>query len=334
VLRLHRHLVRVLLSLGVTLAFLAPGAFAASRGQILLLPKFTGIPVFTQVDQGATAVAKKFGYSIDYNGPTTASASAQVQFIDNAVANHYKGIMISADNPDAVAPALERAMKKGVAVVSFDSDVLPAARSVFVAGASNQAIADIELQMLGSQIGYKGNFAIVSSTPTETNQNTWIALMKQDLKSNPKYKNMHLQVIVYGTDDPSQAITVTQGLLQRFPNIKGIISPTTIGIAAAAQVLATQKGSHVVLTGLGDPEQMRPYVKSGVVKEFALWSFEREGEVAAYAMHALLTHQITGKAGQSFDAGPYGRITIGPQGLVIAGPPVVFTKQNIDKYNY
>lgn len=307
---------------------------ASAPVRILMLPKFTGIPPFTQAAEGATKVSKRFGYDLIYNGPTTPSASDQVRFIDNAIADHYKGIMISADNPDAVSPALEQAARQGVTVVSFDSDVLPKARKVFVAGASNWDIAYVELQMLGSQIGYKGNFAILSSTPTETNQNTWIALMKQILKTNKKFRNMHLQVIVYGTDDPSQAATVTQGLLQRFPNIKGIISPTTIGIAAAAQVLAADKKAHVVLTGLGDPNEMRRYVKSGVVKQFALWSFEREGEVAAYAMHALLTHQITGKPGQSFAAGPYGKIKIGPNGVVIAGPPIVFTKSNIDRYNF
>ena len=321
-----------------TLAFAGCGSSQAApvskKVTLLMLPKFTGIAPFTDAAHGATVVSKKYGYNLVYNGPTTASASAQVRFIDTAVADHYKGIMLSADNPAAVSPALEAAMKKGVFVVGFDSDVLHPAREMFVAGASNAEIASVELKMLGSQIGYKGSFAIISSTPTETNQNTWIALMKKDLRSNPKYKNMRLATIVYGTNNPSQASTVTQGLLQRYPNLKGIISPTTIGIAAAAQVLAKDKNVHVVLTGLGDPNQMRSYVESGVVKEFALWSFQREGEIATYAMHALLSHKITGKPGQSFNAGPYGTITIGANSDIVAGPPIVFTKSNIGKYHF
>lgn len=235
---------------------------AASGETLFMLPKFTGIPPFTQAAAGARSLAKGYGYTFKYGGPTTGSATQQVNFINTAAAAGDKGIFISADNPSAVSPALNRAKARGVKVVSFDSDVEPSARTVYVQGTSADSIAQTELDMLGSQIGYKGQFAILSAQATDSNQVLWNNVLKADLKK-PKYKNMKLVAIVNPPDDGTpSAVKYTQSTLQKYPSIKGIIAPTTVAVAAAAQVVQQQKEcSKYVITGLGDPSQMKPFVK-------------------------------------------------------------------------
>jgi len=291
----------------------------AARVTLYMLPKFTGIPPFTQAAQGARQFAETFGYQMDYGGPTTASATQQVQFITSAVARGYKGIFISADDPAAVTPALKRAQQNGVKVVSYDSDVLPDGRSIYVEGTSAAFIANVQLQMLGSQIGYKGDFVILSAQATDSNQVQWNNLLKQDLKTDPKYKNMRLVTIINPPDDTAPtAVKYTQSILKEYPTIKGIIAPTTVAVAAAAQAVQQEKacGKYVV-TGLGDP-----------------WGFAREGQVAMCAMHALLTNQITGKMGDAFQCGSLGHFTVKAGGTVTAGPPTVFTNKNLNLYTF
>ena len=58
--------------------------------------------------------------------------------------------------------------------------------------------------------------------------------MKEQLH---KYPKMKLVSTVYGNDDPAQSLTALQGLLTAYPNLRGIISPTTVGISTAAQYL-------------------------------------------------------------------------------------------------
>src|SRR4051812_8503376 len=146
--------------------------------KVFVLPKFVGVPVFTQNGLGAKAAAKELGDSVTYNGPTEASAAKQVPFIDNAVRQGFNAIIISADDPNAVAPALKRAAAKGVKVISYDGDVAPDARTLFVSPPSAKDIGAFQVEWLGSQIGYKGKIAILSATPTAANQNTWIKFMK------------------------------------------------------------------------------------------------------------------------------------------------------------
>ena len=307
---------------------------AAAGNKVFLIPKFIGVPVFTQNSLGAKAAAKKLGDTIVYNGPTSADASAQVTFIDSAVQQGAKAIIISADDPNAVAPALLRAKARGVKVVSYDADTAKNARVIYVSPPSAKDIGAFQVEWLGSQIHYTGQIAILSAAPTAANQNTWIKFMKATLKKK-KYRHMKLVKIAYGNDNDTQSAQQTQALLQAYPKLKGIISPTTVGVAAAARVLAQKhKCGKVMLTGLGLPSQMRKYIKSGCAKKVGLWDEFKFGYLAEYVAHNVITGKLTGKAGQSIKAGILGKRTVGPNNTVILGKPLVFTKATVDKYHF
>src|SRR5919204_872305 len=158
-------------ALATTLALtLSAGAGTTKGYKIFLLPKTTTIPVFTVNAKGARTAAKELGDTLTYNGPTDISGPKQVPFIDSAARQGYDGIIISTPDANAVAPALKRAMAKGVKVVSYDADVAPDARTVYVSPPSAKDIGYFQVEWLGSQIGYKGQIAILSSTPTAANQ--------------------------------------------------------------------------------------------------------------------------------------------------------------------
>ena len=335
--RRARHFAGLVGASAVLVSMLAPsGASASTAVKLYMIPKFTGIPPFTQAAQGARSMAKGFGYSLTYNGPSSASATQQVNFVNESAGSGYKGIFISADDPATVTPALQRAEAHGVKVVSFDSDVLPAGRTIYVEGTSAQDIAYQQLVMLGSQIGYSGTFVILSAQATDTNQRTWNSILVQDLKKYPRFKNMKLLSIVNPPDDSAaSAATYMRNIIARYPKMKGVIAPTTVAVAAAAQVLTQEHlCSKYVLTGLGDPLQMKPFVTHGCVKQFGLWSFSREGEVAMCAMHGVLTGALKGKPGESFSCGKLGKFTVGSQGTVSAGPMEVFTAHNLSAYTF
>jgi rhamnose transport system substrate-binding protein len=321
------------LAAGLTAGFGSAGQSRAGS-KVFLIPKFVGIPVFTQNAAGAKAAAKELGDTVVYNGPTEASATAQVPFIDSAVRQGAKAIIISADDPNAVAPALKRAAAKGVKVISYDADTAPDARVIYVSPPSAKDIGFFQVEWIGSQIGYKGQIAILSATPTAANQNTWIKFMKQALKL-PKYKGMQLVKIAYGNDNDTKSARETQALLQAYPNLKGIIAPTTVGVAAAARVL---QQAHVCgkvnLTGLGLPSQMRTYIKAGCAKKVGLWDEFKFGYVAEYVAHNVIAGKLSGKAGQSFTAGKLGKRTVGPNQTVIFDKPLVFTKANVDQFHF
>ncbi len=298
------------------------------------IPKQLGNPYEETEHSGVTEALKEVGGSNRVSGPTDASASSQVSIINSAVQQKPDALIIAGNDPNAVAPALKQADRRGVKVVAMDSDVAPDARTVFINQTSAPLIGKGQVELIAKQIGGKGEIAILSATANATNQNTWIKFMKDELKK-PAYKDIKLVKTAYGDDDDQKSFQETQGLLQAYPNLKGIISPTTVGISAAARYLSTSpKKGKVKLTGLGTPNQMRKFVKDGTVEEFALWVPKDVGYLAGYAAAALVSGQITGKEGESFKAGRLGDRKIGAKGEIILGPPTGFNKSNIDEFDF
>jgi len=311
----------------------AAGGGGGSKATITFLPKNLGNPYFDTSDKGGANAIKEFGGTYSQVGPQDASPDGQAQYIDTAAQKHTDAIVMSANDPKALCDSVKSAQDAGTKVVTFDSDTGPGCRDLFVNQATAEGIATVEVDMIADQIGDAGEIAILSSTPNATNQNAWIEIMKKDLATNhPKIK---LDEVAYGTDDDQTSFDKTASLLQKHPNLKGIISPTTIGIAAAARYLSTSdKKGKVALTGLGTPNQMRKYVTDGTVTEFALWNPEDLGYLAAYAAKALVDGDITGKKGDTFKAGKLGEFKVGDDQTVLLGDPFKFNKSNIGQFNF
>src|SRR5580692_4240606 len=286
--------------------------------KVFVIPKNLGNPYFTTADSvqsgGALAALSALGESGSETSGTAATPASQIPAIQAAITKGANALVVSATDPSALCPTLNAAIKKGITVVTYDSDA-PACRTLFVNQASTAQIGTSEVSLLASEIHDSGQ----------------IAILKQELK---KYPKMKLVTTVYGNDDPTTATQVAQGLLQHYPNLKGIISPTTVGILAAAQVVsASSRRGKVLVTGLGTPDSMKKFVADGTVQSFELWNPANLGYLAAYAAVNLASKKITGSAGQSFTAGKLGKFTIGADNTVLLGPPLVFTKSNINNYN-
>ncbi len=300
---------------------------------VTFLPKNLGNPYFDTSDKGGKTAVTEFKGKFEEVGPQEASPDAQVQYINTAAQQGVNALVVSANDPKAIGDALTQARDAGTKVVTFDSDTEPQYRDLFVQPASAEGIAKKQVDLIAEQIGDSGEIAILSATANATNQNTWIEMMEKELKAS--HPDIKLVDTVYGDDDDQTSFDKTAALLQSHPDLKGIISPTTVGIAAAARYLSdSDKKGKVALTGLGTPNQMRKYVKDGTVTSFALWNPEDLGYLAAYAAKALVDGDITGKEGDKFSAGKLKDFTVGADSVVVLGEPFVFDKKNIDQFKF
>jgi rhamnose transport system substrate-binding protein len=304
--------------------------------KVYFIPRDTQNPYEVLADAGGTAALKELGGTVVVSSGSTATAAAEIPSIQAAIQAHADAIVIAGNDPTALCPSLAQAVAAGIKVVSFDSDVT-CPDHLFINQADTQQIGTSEVDLLAKQIGSTGDIAILSAAATATNQNAWIGYMKQQLAA--KYPNMHLVSTVYGNDDPATSLTVLQGLISAYPNLKGIISPTTVGISTAAQYLSTHKNVKITLTGLGLPSQMKPYIKDGTVKAFELWNPSDLGYLAGYAAASLASGITTTATGAKFSAGKLKDYTVlAPSGTtgpsVVLGPPTVFDSSNIDQFNF
>ncbi len=329
----------VVLGAAASVAAATSGGSIKSGLVVYFIPKDTINPYEVIADNGGKTALSALGGSVVVSSGTVDTAAAQIPSIQAAIQAKANAIVIAGNDPSALCPSLAQAQTAGIAVVSFDSDVT-CPNHLFINQANTQQIGTSEVDLLGKEIGYKGQIAILSAAATATNQNSWIVYMKKELKKK-KYKGMKLVSTVYGNDDPATSLTVLQGLLSAYPHLRGIISPTTVGISTAAQYLDTHKSllKHLTLTGLGLPSQMKTYVNDGTVKAFELWNPSNLGYLAGYAAASLASNVVTISPGATFKAGMLGSYKILPAAAgtgpsVVLGPPTVFTKANVNKFNF
>ena len=307
---------------------------AGGGGTYVLVPKNLGNPYFDTANKGAQDAAKELGVTVTYQGPATADATQQIQLLNSLIAQHVQGLAISADDSDALVPVGKQAISQNIPVVSWDAAISPGGRTVHINQANAEDIGRGQIQLISKLIGGKGKIAILSATSTAPNQNEWIKWMKDEL-TKPENSGLELVATVYGDDQDEKSYTEAQGLMQTYPDLKGIISPTTVGIAAAARAVTdANKIGQVMVTGLGTPNTMRAYVKSGAAPAFALWNPSDLGYLAIYTLDAIAKGKIKGNPGDTFTAGKLGSYTIAQDGTVLLGKPTVFDKTNIDNFDF
>lgn len=303
---------------------------AAEDVKIALVVKALGIGFFEAAAKGAEEAAAELGdVEIIYTGPTSTTAEGQIEVINALIAQGVDAIAISANDPDAVAPALQRAMERGIKVISWDSGVAKEGRLMHLNPSSSALIGNTIIKLAADHIEGTGDVAILSATSTSTNQNIWIEEAKKVL---PNYPNVNLVATVYGDDLADKSYREAQGLMATYPNLKAIIAPTTVGILAASQAV-TDAGriGEINVTGLGLPSEMAGAVESGATISFAIWNPIDLGYAATMLSYNLIKG-AEAAPGASIPMGRIGAATLDDNLEAAMSDPFTYDKSNIEEF--
>lgn len=313
----------------------APADPAPAEGDktYAIIVKSTGNPYNDREAAGFEEACKELGIPSIVRAPANPTAEDQIAMIEELIVQEVAGIAIAANDPDALQNALKKAMDAGIAVVAVDSSTNVASRQTFANQADTVQIGKTLVEAAFDMCGGAGQFAILSATAQATNQNAWIAEMEKALE-DPKYAELELVKIAYGDDLPDKSTSETEGLIQTYPELKCIVAPTTVGIAAAAKVVMDQGLSEQLkVTGLGLPSEMAEYIENGVCPYMYLWNPIDLGYLTGYIVDAIANGKITGVEGDGFSAGRLGDyivVSAADGGTeVLLGPPFKFEPANI-----
>ncbi len=312
------------------------GGSAGGAKKYAIIVKNTGNPYNDKEAAGFEEACKEIGVECIIKAPANPTAEDQIAMIQELISQKVSGIAIAANDYDALENALKKAMDAGIAVATVDSNANPNSRKTFANQADTVQIGKTLVETAFDLTGGSGQFAILSATAQAANQNAWIAEMEKAL-TDPKYADLELVKIAYGDDLRDKSVSETEGLIQSFPDLKCIIAPTTVGIAAASKVVIDQGLSDKIkVSGLGLPSEMAEYIEQGVCPYMYLWNPIDLGYLTGYIVDALANKTITGAEGDAFKAGRLGdyKVTKAADGgtEVLLGPPFAFTPDNIGEW--
>ena len=321
---------KLLVSASIAAALIASPA-AAEEKRIAIVVKALGIGFFEAAAKGAEEAAAELGdVEIIYTGPTDTTAEGQIEVINSLIAQKVDAIAVSANDQDALVPALKKAMDRGITVISWDSGVAPEGRQMHLNPSSNPLIGNMIIKLAADHLPDGGDVAVLSASATATNQNTWIEEMNK-VKGN--YPNINVVTTVYGDDLADKSYREAQGLMKTYPDLKAIIAPTSVGIVAAAQAVTDEgKAGEVNVTGLGLPSEMAGHVASGASKSFAIWNPIDLGYAATMIAYNLATDKAEAKPGASIPMGRMGDVMLDETSAGAMADPFVYDSSNIDDF--
>jgi rhamnose transport system substrate-binding protein len=295
-----------------------------------MMPKAKGDPYFVSCRQGAEEASADVGVDLIWDGPTELDPAKQNEVVEAWITRGVDVVAVSVENQAAISTVLRKARGRGIKVVTWDADSEPDARDFLVNQATPQGIGETLADEAARLLNGSGDFAIVTASLSAANQNQWIRFIKARIAS--AHPGLRLVTIRPSDGDRDRAFAETQTILKVYPQVRlvmGIAAPAVPGAAEAVQ----QSGrKDVAVTGLSLPNMCKPYVHAGIIRSIVLWNTRDLGyltvRVAAALARGTLSHGQT-----SFDAGRLGTLTVeGDQ--VLLGRPFVFTKDNIDQFDF
>ncbi|HEX8521030.1 MAG TPA: substrate-binding domain-containing protein [Tepidisphaeraceae bacterium] len=308
------------------------GASGDKKLTVALLPKKKGVPYFTTCAQGAEEAAKELGINLIYDGPTDGAAEKQANMIEKWTLQGVDVIAVSPNDPNVLAPAMKKARDKGLHVITWDADGMPGTREFFVNQATAQDIGYAMVDTMAKDLGGDpaGDVAIITASLTAANQNAWMEHMKERLK---KYPKLNLVTVKPSEEDQKLAFQVAQDLMKAYPNLKGIFAISSNAFPGAAEAIKQAgRSGQVLVTGLSTPNDMKAYVKDGTVKSVILWNTIDLGYLTLQSANSLAKGTLKTGA-SSVNAGRLGEHKIDGDNVLL-GKILIFTKDNIDQFNF
>jgi rhamnose transport system substrate-binding protein len=308
----------------------SPSAPPATRTVIAMMPKAKGDPYFVSCRVGAEAAASELGVDLIWDGPTGLDAARQNELVESWITRGVDVIAVAVENRASISTALRKAQSRGIRVLTWDADAEDDARSFFVNQATAEGIGNGLTDEAARLLGGKGEFAIITGALSAANQNEWISFIKKRVAE--RHPNLTLATVRPSDDDRDKAFSETQTILRAFPNVKLVMAISAPAVPGAGEAVRQARRPDVKVIGLSLPNMNKPYVHEGVVQTVMLWNTADLGYLTVYA-GALMAQGKLAPGAASVEAGRLGTVEIRGSEIIL-GPPLLFTKENIDKFDF
>ncbi|SDY11030.1 rhamnose transport system substrate-binding protein [Evansella caseinilytica] len=296
---------------------------------IAIIPKVGGIPYFNEAEIGAMEAAKQLNVEVFFEGPDVADSEQQIRIIEEFIEKRVDVIAVSANDPEDLLPVLNRARNENIKVITWDADTLPEAREFFINMVHPETLGRHIMDTLAWNTGEEGDYIIMTASLTAANLSEWMHWML--VQQEEFYPQLNLIDVAETGEDPGEAYIQSLKMLDKYPDLKGIIGNGSIIAPSAAQAVREKnKSGEVAVVGLSPPTSMREFLKDGSAQVATLWSPKRLG----YLTVVLAEQLLQGKYPEDWQDVPGVGIIRVMDDVVIMGEPIDFTAENVDQYDF
>jgi ribose transport system substrate-binding protein len=226
--------------------------------------------VFQAAYSGALDAAKELGdkynadISINWQTPPDEDAQKQVQAVEALTGSGVQGLAVSCSEARTLTSAIDKAVRKGIPVICFDSDAPKSKRFAYY-GTDDEACGKLVMQNLAKAMGDKGTIAVLAGNQSAPNLQNRVKGVKEELAKHPNMKLLESGGgVFYHQETPEKSAEAVQAAQNANPGIEGwaFIGGWPLFTANA---LPWPPGKVKVVSVDALPAQL-PYLKDGHVE--------------------------------------------------------------------
>jgi rhamnose transport system permease protein len=297
---------------------------------IAMMPKSKGNAYFITCRKGAEEAARELGVQLIWDGPTDPDPAKQNEVVDAWITLGVDVIAVACENRDGVSTVLRKARERGIKVLTWDSDAQPDARDFFVNQATPEGIGTTLMDTAAKAMGGSGEFAIITASLTAANMNEWQKHIA--IRRKTKYPDIKMVALRPCDDMQKKAFDEATVILNAHPTLKLIMAICSPAVPGAGEAVQQSGRKDVRVIGLGLPNDNKRYVHNGVTEAVILWNTMDLGYLTVRAAAAMCGGELKPGA-TKLRAGRLPDIEVHGDNVLL-GQPFVFTKENIDRFDF
>ncbi|UOQ44421.1 sugar-binding protein [Halobacillus salinarum] len=211
----------------------------------VLIPQETDNDYWRLVEKGARKAEKEQHVTLEYNGPKKSSVSSHIEWIEKAIASKVDGIITQGLQDEAFRPVINKAIAKGIPVVTIDTDAPSSNRSAYV-GTDNYQAGFLAGKALIKDTGGKANVGIITGSFDTRNMQLRVQGFKDALQQS---SNVHILDIRESHITRIQAAEKTEQMIQKHPEIDAFFGTSALdcfGIVSSLQQRGRIDGTYII----------------------------------------------------------------------------------------
>jgi ribose transport system substrate-binding protein len=245
-----------------------------SEMRFALVPKSVGHPYWEGVREGMEAAAQEAGVKAIFHGPSAANIDEQIRIIEDFITQGYDGIGISPNDPNTVKEVIKRAMDKGIAVVTFDSDSPDSDRLLYI-GTDNREAGRVGGREMARLLGAKPKaeasgellVQIIGGMQGAWNLNERIAGFKEAVEGS----SIRLCDVLFNEENPDTSLRVAEDAITTHSGLRGFFCSNAFGGPGVARAIkgALQRGKakqgQIRVVAFDTTEDILNYIEEGII---------------------------------------------------------------------
>ena len=230
------------------------------------------------------------GVDAVYQAPAEVDAAAQVQIMTDLVnQGEIDALVFSPNDPDACEAICKQARDAGIIVIATEASGMQNV-DYDVEAFDEAGLGAFLMDELAAQMDEEGEYVTMVGSLTMESQNNWADAAIT--RAEDAYPNMtYLDERVVNDCDADIAYNKTKELIQKYPDLKGILGTSSFDAPGAARAIQEMGlTGQVFAISVAMPSEVADYIADGTLNSVALW----DAGVTAKAMCNLAVEMFQG----------------------------------------